>query len=446
MASQQSLYRYFAVSRVRIDMLRTDRLREHQTCKGSRLCSRRTAFGFLPSTWTAASGPCHVLAWNLILLQDYARLRFATLTKKKLTELGWQLLYHLPYSSVMSPSDYHLFRPLDTLSEQEELKNVIIRRKGGRYLVEVAKLFETIPQLINHYRSTPGKLNKITFILKYPIKQQSWEFKHSDVQQGRLLGQGAFGEVRAGTLKSKSGRTVDVAIKVTKGCTDLGKAKIKELMKEARLMRNFQHRNILVSGGALCTFLRENANKIEVKQKLNLCLGAALGVEYLHMNHCIHRDLAARNCLLTPDRIVKISDFGLSRLGVQYQLKTAMKLPIRWLAPETITTFVFTLKTDVFSFGVLVYEIFADGAEPWDGQTNAEVKAAVIGGKCLSFPKCTPDKLKKFFVERVFAMNPANRATMTEVVKLLQGCGATQGNRSQMSEVRHSGSRRSAKK
>lgn len=54
-----------------------------------------------------------------------------------------------------------------------------------------------------------------------------------------------------------------------------------------------------------------------------------------------------------------------------------MKLPIKWLAPETITTFTFSLKTDVFSFGVLVYEIFADGAEPWDGQTNAEVKAAV---------------------------------------------------------------------
>ncbi|VDL80588.1 unnamed protein product [Nippostrongylus brasiliensis] len=274
---------------------------------------------------------------------------------------------------------------------------------------------------------------KISFVLKYPIKQQSWEYNHSDVQTGKLLGEGAFGEVRAGTLKLKSGKSVNVAIKVTKGCSDLGKAKIKEMMKEARLMRNFRHRNVvriygvavdeqplyiileLVSGGALNTFLKENANKVEVKDKLDMCLGAALGVEYLHVNQCMHRDLAARNCLITNERVVKISDFGLSRLGTNYKLKTAMKLPIKWLAPETITTFTFSLKTDVFSFGVLVYEIFADGAEPWDGQTNAEVKVAVIAGKCVTFPPCTPEKLKKFFVEKVFAKNPAHRASMTEV-------------------------------
>lgn len=99
--------------------------------------------------------------------------------------------------------------------------------------MEVARLFESIPELIKHYRETPGKLNKvalkdmssandvkhskafqITFILKYPIKQQPWEYTHGDVQQGKLLGEGAFGEVRAGTLKLKSGRIVDVAIKV----------------------------------------------------------------------------------------------------------------------------------------------------------------------------------------------------------------------------------------
>uniref|UniRef100_A0A183GDU3 Protein kinase domain-containing protein n=1 Tax=Heligmosomoides polygyrus TaxID=6339 RepID=A0A183GDU3_HELPZ len=145
----------------------------------------------------------------------------------------------------------------------------------------------------------------------------------------------------------------------------------------------------------LNTFLKENANKVDVKEKLDMCLGAALGVEYLHLNQCMHRDLAARNCLINQERVVKISDFGLSRLGVHYKLKTAMKLPI--------------------NFGVLVYEIFADGAEPWDGQTNAEVKAAVIAGKCVTFPPVTPERVKKFFVEKVFAKNPAARATMSEV-------------------------------
>ncbi|KIH61030.1 hypothetical protein ANCDUO_08704 [Ancylostoma duodenale] len=98
---------------------------------------------------------------------------------------------------------------------------------------------------MDYYKRNSGKLNKFTFALTNPIKQQSWEFQHSDVKQGELLGQGAFGEVRAGTLQLKTGENVEVAIKVTKGSSDLCKAKIKEMMKEARLMRNFKHNNIV---------------------------------------------------------------------------------------------------------------------------------------------------------------------------------------------------------
>ncbi|KIH61031.1 hypothetical protein ANCDUO_08705 [Ancylostoma duodenale] len=155
-----------------------------------------------------------------------------------------------------------------------------------------------------------------------------------------------------------------------------------------------------------------------------MCLGAAQGVEYLHANRCMHRDLAARNCLITKDKVVKISDFGLSRMGVQYQIRTAMKLPIKWLAPETISTFTFSLKTDVFSFGVVVFEIFSDGAEPWEGKTNAEVKVApshvgtasaqVTNGQFVSMPPCCPEPLRLFIAEHVFTKDPAQRVTMSE--------------------------------
>ncbi|KHJ96877.1 hypothetical protein OESDEN_03148 [Oesophagostomum dentatum] len=128
---------------------------------------------------------------------------------------------------------------------------------------------------------------------------------------------------------------------------------------------------------------------------------------------------------------VKISDFGLSRMGSHYVLKTAVKLPIKWLAPETISTFTFSLKSDVYTFGVLVFEIFANGAEPWDGFTNSDVKAAVsesflqnchniLSGKCLTFPNCCPEKLRDFFTARVFTTTPAHRASMAEVVKMLR--------------------------
>ncbi|XGW28217.1 hypothetical protein V3C99_008206, partial [Haemonchus contortus] len=117
---------------------------------------------------------------------------------------------------------------------------------------------------------------------------------------------------------------------------------------------------------------------------------------------------------------VKISDFGLSRVGTHYVMKTAMKLPIKWLAPETIASFVFSLKTDVFSFGVLAYEIFTNGSEPWEHYTNAEVKTAVLEGRCLSFPTACPERLRDFFTYCVFARDPGQRTTMTEVVKTLK--------------------------
>ncbi|KAK5980171.1 Tyrosine-protein kinase Fps85D [Trichostrongylus colubriformis] len=276
------------------------------------------------------------------------------------------------------------------------------------------------------------------FMLLYPIRQQSWEYYHSDLQQGKLLGEGAYGMVREGVLRTKTRKTVAVAIKQTKSHTDLDKAKIKEMMKEARLMRLFKHKNIvriygvavdeqplliileLVSGGALNSFLKEYGERIDMKEKIVMCIGAGSGVEYLHSNECMHRDLAARNCLITKEKVVKISDFGLSRIGTQYVLKTAMKLPIKWLAPETISSYVFSLSTDVFSFGVLVFEIFANGIEPWSGYSNAQVKAAVLGGQCLSFPLSCPERLRDFFTKYVFARDPAQRATMAEVVKTLK--------------------------
>ncbi|VDP57413.1 unnamed protein product [Heligmosomoides polygyrus] len=303
----------------------------------------------------------------------------------------------------------------------------------GKYMIETTHLFDSLSDVFEYYSQKPGFLMKTMFMLLYPIRQQSWEYYHSDLQLGKILGEGAYGLVREGTLRTKSGKTVPVAIKQAKSHADLDKAKIKEMMKEARLMRLFRHKNIvriygvavdeqplliileLVTGGALNSFLKDHGERIDTKEKISMCIGAGSGVEYLHSNECMHRDLAARNCLITKDRVVKISDFGLSRIGTQYVLKTAMKLPIKWLAPETISTFTFSLKTDVFSFGVLAYEIFANGGEPWDGLSNAEVKALVLDGKSLKFPASCPERLRDFFTHCVFAKNPAQRATMPEM-------------------------------
>ena len=133
--------------------------------------------------------------------------------------------------------------------------------------------------------------------------------------------------------------------------------------------------------------------------------------------------MAARNCLYDNiGKCVKISDFGLSRKDVKtYKIKAAVKLPIKWLAPETITAFIFTVKTDVWSFGVMTFEIFTDGNEPWEGVTNTEVKKAVTAGKCVPMKdKGIPDPVQQFLATKVFLKDAHSRCEMEALVKFFE--------------------------
>ncbi|CAI5447647.1 unnamed protein product [Caenorhabditis angaria] len=320
--------------------------------------------------------------------------------------------------------------------KEGKLRNLVVRRYKGRFGIEISTLFENINELLQHYQhsNTSPKKNRL---LKTPIPMQKWEFKHSDIlRMGSLLGEGAYGEVRAGVLKRK-GREIEVAVKLMKG-GDLNKIKIREMMQEARLMRAFKHNNVvrfygvavdeqplhilleLVKGGGLNSYLRKNKKQVTPSELLNICHGAALGLEYLHSNNCIHRDIAARNCLYSIDKIVKLSDFGLSRIGSSYKLTATSKLPIKWLAAETISTLMFTPKTDVYSYGVMCFEIFAEGEEPWQHVTNVEVKKYVVSGRYLQIPDSCPEKLKVFINEKIYVADPKKRAGMREVLRVIE--------------------------
>ena len=130
----------------------------------------------------------------------------------------------------------------------------------------------------------------------------------------------------------------------------------------------------LVSGGSLDSYLVKHAETITVSERIGMCLDAAKGIEYLHEKNCIHRlvsilcpfkhsrfrDVAARNCLV-DDTKIKISDFGLTRELSQSKVfkleNLKQKLPIRWLSPETLMTASYTFKSDVFSYGILMWEV-----------------------------------------------------------------------------------------
>ncbi|KAF1762082.1 hypothetical protein GCK72_010344 [Caenorhabditis remanei] len=318
--------------------------------------------------------------------------------------------------------------------DKKKCRNVCIKRvqQSNKFFCEMTRLFDSISDLINYYTKNTGTCSAGTFQLKTPILQQPWEFMHSDVTVGDKLGEGAFGKVCQGTLKLKDGSTVEVAIKMTKVSAFLSKIKIKEMMNEARFIRNFNNKNVvrlygvahdeqplyilleLVKGGSLLDHLKAaktNGTIVTVAERIKFCIGAGKGIEYLHRNNCIHRDIAARNCLL-HDKEVKITDFGLSRTGPSYKMKTSCKLPVKWLAPETLSTFTFSYATDVYSWGITCNEVFADGAEPFEGVSNAVVKADTMALKFLPMHPNCPEAIRKYMGNFIF-VDGGRRATMS---------------------------------
>ncbi|VDO23225.1 unnamed protein product [Brugia timori] len=303
--------------------------------------------------------------------------------------------------------------------------------------------FTSFFELIDHYvkRGDPINPELENSVLIKAINRQPWEFSHDDVTLNKMLGSGAFGEVRSGVLTIKK-KKIECAVKiakltVTEAQMAFRKEKIKEMMHEARLMRHYDHDNIvriygvavdreplmivieLIKGGCLSDDLRQRKGNITDDEKVEkMCLGAAYGLQYLHSKKCIHRDIAARNILYTKDKVAKISDFGMSREGTIYKMKTSKKVPIKWTAPETIATFVYSLKTDVYSFSIMICEIFTDGEEPYKGLTNSEVKKMVLRGERMEIPEA-PDGISSL-IRHCWDQNASSRWTMKTAVKKLE--------------------------
>lgn len=274
--------------------------------------------------------------------------------------------------------------------------------------------FPTIQHLIKHYRKTGQKVTrKSGAVIRTAISRPEWQLCNDDVTLEIQIGSGQFGEVFRGLLKSKN---LCVAVKT---CRDsLSEEMKKKFLQEAHILQQYSHPNIVrfigiasqkhpvmivmeyVSGGSLLAYLRKRGSKLKLKTLLRMCIDAAAGMKYLEQKQCLHRDLAARNCLVNDDQIVKISDFGMSREQEQYVVSAShTQIPIKWTAPEAITFGIYTSASDVWSFGILVWEVFSLGSLPYPGLTNLQARDKVDEGYRMPPPEGVPDSIYSLMLQ-----------------------------------------------
>ncbi|CAI2315767.1 unnamed protein product [Caenorhabditis sp. 36 PRJEB53466] len=246
---------------------------------------------------------------------------------------------------------------------------------GLFYLKEFC--FENISDLVRYHHQTRAEVYKSGIKLFNWVVREEWQLYHEQIVLGKKLGNGEFGEVFQGMLSvGIFTNDVEVAVKTMKGSKVTADEKI-TFLREANLMLKLNHKYVvrlygvatqqepimivmeLCTGGSLKGRIEKKEEPMSAATMRKYCKQIAKGMRYLEKKQVIHRDLAARNCLLDKNDNCKISDFGLSLFGKSHKEQKLMKVPVRWLAPETLLKGIYSSKSDVWSFGVVMFEVFS---------------------------------------------------------------------------------------
>ncbi|XP_058978008.1 tyrosine-protein kinase Fer isoform X2 [Musca domestica] len=293
--------------------------------------------------------------------------------------------------------------------------------------------FPSIQELILHqYQSELPVTVKSGAILRTPIRREIWELSNDDVVLCEKIGRGNFGDVYKAKLKSTK---KDVAVKTCR--MTLPDEQKRKFLQEGRILKQYDHPNIvkligicvqkqpimivmeLVPGGSLLNYLRKNSNILTTRQQMGMCRDAAAGMRYLESKNCIHRDLAARNCLVDLECSVKISDFGMSREEEEYIVSDGMKqIPVKWTAPEALNFGKYTSLCDVWSYGILMWEIFSKGDTPYSGMTNTQAREKIDHGYRMPAPDNAPAEMYRLML-KCWAAEPESRPHFDEIYNVV---------------------------
>ncbi|XP_024865685.1 tyrosine-protein kinase HCK isoform X3 [Kryptolebias marmoratus] len=334
---------------------------------------------------------------------------------------------------------------------------------NGGFYISPRITFSTLQELVGHYKKQgDGLCQTLTAPClspkpEKPWEKDAWEIPRSSLKMEKRLGAGQFGEVWMGETLSRRRRltpkrssdcnvcsffkaTYNKHTKVAVKTMKPGSMSVEAFMMEANLMKTLQHDKLVrlnavvtkeepiyiiteyMEKGSLLDFLKsDEGNRVQLPKLIDFSAQIAEGMAYIEQKNYIHRDLRAANILVNKALVCKIADFGLARIieDNEYTAREGAKFPIKWTAPEAINYGSFTIKSDVWSFGILLTEIISYGRTPYPGMTNPEVIRSLEKGYRMQRLESCPSELYEIMLE-CWKDKPENRPTFDYLQSVLE--------------------------
>ncbi|XP_033465340.1 tyrosine-protein kinase TXK isoform X1 [Epinephelus lanceolatus] len=385
--------------------------------------------GFIPSNYVTEKNRIEANSWYC---KNITRTEAEQLLRQEDKEGGF-VVRESSQKGVYTVSVY-----TKTLSSNGDIRHYQIKiTDTGQFFLAEKHTFKSIPDVIHyHEHNAAGLVTRLRYAVgpmgrcvpaTSGFSSEKWEINPSELTFMKELGSGQFGVVRLGKWRAQH----RVAIKAIRE----GAMYEEDFIEEAKVMMRLCHPKLVqlygvclqqrpllivaefMENGCLLNFLRQRSRALKEAWLLSMCQDVCEGMEYLETQSFIHRDLAARNCLVNEHNVVKVSDFGMTRyvLDNQYTSSSGAKFPVKWSPPEVLHYSKYSSKSDVWSFGVVMWEIYSEGRTPFENRSNLDVVNEITRGIRLYRPHRASQSLYAIMY-RCWHEKPQGRPSFSELL------------------------------